>query len=205
MSTLTAASSSRTVATGARTAVTAAALAGAVACAGVIAGWFTLAGTSQAESSRSPVSIVTCLIAGIAFAVLAATVPALATETRLPRWSLGLASLACAFIALPAWTFGTVIPHVAGQVTPAQFDALGKADLQLVLLYLPAQLLGLVGFVALSVVGWRRGAMSRGACVLLVLAGVAALVPDFPPVGLLAGVGLAWLARSAKAATQGQA
>ena len=43
MSTLTAASPPRTVATGTRTAVTAAGLAGAVASAGTIAGWFTLA------------------------------------------------------------------------------------------------------------------------------------------------------------------
>jgi len=198
MTTLTAASPSRTVATGTRTAVTAAGLAGAVACAGAIAGWFTLAGTFQAESSRTPFSIVTCLITGLAFAVLATTVPGLAAGTRLPRWSLGLASLACTFIVIPAWTFGTVIPHLAGQVTAAQFDALGKADLPLVLLHLPAQLLGLVGFVALAVVGWRRHAMSRGACVVLVLAGLAALIPDFLPVGLLAGVALAWLARSAR-------
>jgi hypothetical protein len=203
MSTLTTVSPSRTVATGTRTAVTAAGLAGAVACAGVVASWFLLAGTPQSESVRSPISIVACLIAGLAFAILAATLPGLAAETRLPRWSLGLAGLACAFIAVPAWTFGTLIPHLAGQVTAAQYDALGQADLSLLLLYLPAQLLSLVGFITLAVVGWRRRAMSRGACVLLIVAGVAAVIPDFPPVGLLAGVAFAWLARSARADNDG--
>ncbi len=40
--------------------------------------------------------------------------------------------------------------------------------------------------------------MPKGAAVLLILAGVASLLGPFPPVGLLSGLALAWLARSAR-------
>lgn len=52
-------------------------------------------------------------------------------------------------------------------------------------------------FTALAVTGWRRRAIPRGACVLLVIAGVASLMGPFPPVGFLGGLALAWTARSA--------
>jgi hypothetical protein len=52
---------------------------------------------------------------------------------------------------------------------------------------------------ALAITGWRRGVASRGACALLALAGlVSLLLEPFPPGGLLAGIALAWTARSAR-------
>jgi hypothetical protein len=126
--------------------------------------------------------------------------PGLAAATRLPHWSLALAALACTFTAIPAWAFGTVLPHVAANVSAAQFDDLGHADFLLALLSVPMQALTLVGFTALAVLGWRRRAFSRGAAVVLMLAAVAgALTGEWPIVGVLAGAATAWAARTAKA------
>jgi hypothetical protein len=185
-----------------RTTVTAAGLAAAVACAGIIAGWFLFADLPQATANLEPVNVVGCLIAGAAFAVLAAVLPGLATTTRLPRVPLTLAALASAFIAIPAWTFGTVVAHLAAHTSPAQFDELGHVDARLYLLSLPMIVLSLAGFVSLAITGWRRRAMSRGACVLLAVAAVATLLGDFAPGGLLAGIALAWTARSARSTTE---
>jgi predicted branched-subunit amino acid permease len=66
------------------------------------------------------------------------------------------------------------------------------------LFWAPKILLGLVGFLALAIAGWRRRAISRGACVLLVLTAVVSLLPPYPPTGILAGLAIAWAARSAR-------
>jgi hypothetical protein len=199
MTTLTAATqTSVSSATGPRTAITGAGLAAAVACAANIAGWFLLADLSHAQLDRAPVTIVEALIAGLAFLGLAVSLPGLASSTRLPRWALTLAAVACGFIAIPAWAFGSIVAHLATQLPEAQFDAVGEPTLLLMLLNLPAMALGLIAFVALAIVGWRNRAMSRGACILLFIAGLVALIPDFPPVGLLAGLAFAWTARSSR-------
>jgi hypothetical protein len=180
---------------GTRTAVAAAGVAGAVASAGALAGWFLLSDQSQAQIARSPLTIVEYLITGAAYVALAICLPSLPAG-RLPRWTLYAGALACASIAIQAWAFGTIIAHLAGQVPSQQFDDLGKATFLLLLVRLPLQISGLLAFVALAVAGWRRGAMARGACVLLAVAGLAALIGDFPPAGLLAGLALAWTART---------
>jgi len=182
--------------TGTGTTVAAAGLAAAVACAGIVAGWFLFADTSQATAALEPVNVAGSLIAGAAFAVLAVALPGLAP---LPRVPLTLAALACAFIAIPAWTFGTVVPHLAAHTSPAQFDELGHVGFRLLLLNLPMIALSLAGFISLAVVGWRRHAMSRGASVLLVVAALTTLLGDFAPAGIVTGVALAWTARSARA------
>jgi hypothetical protein len=181
-----------------RTTVTAAGLAAAIACAGIVAGWLLFADISQAAAALEPVNVVACLIAGAAFAVLAVALPGLAATSRLPRIPVTLAALACAFITIPAWTFGTVVPHLAAHTSPAQFDKLGHVDFRLFLLNLPMIVLSLVGFVSLAVTGWRRRAMSRAACVLLVVAAIATVMGDFAPAGILAGIAIAWTARSAR-------
>ena len=138
------------------------------------------------------------MIPGLAYLVIAVSLPGLAGRTRFPRWALTLAATACGFVAIPAWAFGSIIAHLATQLPEAQFDAVGKPTFLLMLLNLPAMVLGLIAFVTLAIVGWRNRAMSRGACVLLFIAGLVALIPDFPPVGLLAGVAFAWTARSSR-------
>lgn len=182
---------------GTRTAVTAAALVGALGSAGYIAGLFLLSGLSDAEAQRAPITIVECLLAGLAYVAVAVTLPGLAGVTRLPRWALSLAAAACAFLAVQAWGFGTLIANLATVLPQDVFEDAGTETFLMTLFLLPSMLLGLVGFVSLAVVGWRRKAMSRGACVLLVLAGLVALLGPFPPAGFLGGLALAWTARSA--------
>jgi hypothetical protein len=78
-----------------------------------------------------------------------------------------------------------------------EFDRLGKSTFLLQLNSIPMTVTCLVGFVAAGIAGWRRHAMPRGACVLFIVAGLVSLIGTFPPAGLLAGLALAWTARSA--------
>jgi hypothetical protein len=182
-----------------RTTIAAAALAGVVASAGALAGWFLLADPGKASAARAPITVIECLLAGLAFVILAVSLPSLAQVTRLPQWALSFAGIACAFIAIESWAFGTAIAHLANEVSSAQFDELGKTAFLSLLLRLPMQVLGPIAFITLAVVGWRRQAMPRGASILLAIGGLTAVIGDFPPVGLLAGLGFAWMARSAEA------
>lgn len=187
--------------TGTRTAVTAAGLIGAIASAGYISGVIFMSDMTVTEAQGAPVTVVECLLAGLAYVVLAVSLPGLAGATRLPRWALSVAAAGCALIAIQAWSYGSVVADLAHRMSAADFEAVGAdPSFLLQLLYVPMGVLCLVGFGALSVVGWRRRAMSRGACVLLALAGLAALLGPFPPVGLLAGLALVWTARSARSA-----
>ncbi|WP_045876512.1 hypothetical protein [Pseudofrankia sp. DC12] len=183
--------------TSTRGVVTAAGTAGALASAGFVASVFSLHGMSQAEVARAPVTVTTSLVAGLAYIALALSLPLLAGSIRLPRWVLLTTAVGAAFIAIQAWADGSVIAHVANSVSDDEFDRLGKTTFLLQLNSIPMTAACLVGFVAAGIVGWRRRAMPRGACVLFILAGLVSLIGTFPPVGLLAGLALAWTARSA--------
>ena len=125
------------------------------------------------------------------------TLSGLAGVTRLPRWALSLAALGCAFIAVQAWSFGTYVAYIAETLPEDVFGGVDQNALLMQLFLLPSMLVSLVGFSSLAMVGWRRKAMSRGASVLLILAGLVVLLGPFPTVGLLGGLALAGVARSA--------
>jgi hypothetical protein len=179
-----------------RTVVTAAALVAAVASAGYVSGVLFTRGMTDAEAQRAPLTVVESLLTGGAYVVLAVSLLGLAGGSRLPRWPLGLAAAACAFVAIQAWTVGTLFAWLASELPEAQFDTLNQETFLFNLFIYPMGALCLVGYTALAVVGWRRRAFSRGASILLIVAGVAALLGPFPPTGLLGALGLAWLARS---------
>ena len=185
---------------GSRTAVIAAGLVGAVASAGYISGVIFSSGMSDAEGQRSPVTVTESLLAGAAYVVLAISLLGLANGTRLPRWPLALSAAACAFVAVQAWTTGTIFAVLASELTETQLDSVDQTSFLFNLFIYPMGVLCLVGYLALAIVGWRRKAMSRGASVLLVLAGLVALLGPFPPTGLLGALALAWVARSARPA-----
>ena len=106
---------------------------------------------------------------------------------------------ACAFIAIQAWTYGSLVADPAHRIPVDDFEALGaQPTFLLQLLYLPMGVVSLVGFGTLAILGWRRRAMPRTACAILAVAGLASLLGPFPPAGLLAGAALAWTARSAR-------
>lgn len=184
------------VTTNVRTAVTAAGLVGATGSAAYISGVILLSDLDTADAMSAPLTITACLLAGLAFLALCVSLAGLSGGTRLPRWALSIAAAGCGFIAIQAWAIGSFVADLATKVDNSQFENLGDETPLLQLMYVPVSAVCLVGFVAVAVVGWRRRAMSRGACVLLALAGIAALLGPFPPVGVLSGVALAWTARS---------
>lgn len=199
MSTLTSApAATPNLATGPRTAVTAAGLVGALASAAYISGVIFMTGLTDQEAQRAPITVVECLLTGLAYIALAVSLPSLAPVTRLPRWALTAAAVACAFVALQAWTLGTAVADAGWKLPAEEFAKLNESSLLFGLMLHPMGVAAVVGFGALAVTGWRRRAMSRGACVLLAVAALAALMGPFPPAGLLAGLALAWTARSAR-------
>ncbi|MEU1393618.1 MULTISPECIES: hypothetical protein [unclassified Nonomuraea] len=83
---------------------------------------------------------------------------------------------------------------IAGTVTDAQWEGPGLSGF---LALVPKMLLCSVGFAALAVAGWRRRGISRGACVLLLLAAlVAVLLSPHQPTALLGGLALAWAGKN---------
>jgi hypothetical protein len=188
---------------GTRTALTAAGLVGALGSAGYIAGRFLLSGFTSQQTQTAPVTVTECLLTGLAYIAVAVMLPGLATVTRLPRWVLSLAAAGYAYIAIQAWVYGTLNPELASRLPAAEYEQIGQhPHFYFQLFELSTGVACVVSFIALAVVGWRRRAMSRGACVLFVLAGLASLLGPFPPVGLLAGLALAWTVRSAAPASQ---
>lgn len=180
---------------GTRGLVTAAAVAGAIGCAGYISTIFLLSDLAVRDAARSPLTITSNLVVAIAFAVLAATLPGLVAAARLPRWAGLFAAIGCAFVAANAWGTATLAVHAAGLLSDAQVE---QNSGWFTLFQAGQTLPSAIGFIALGIVGWRRHAMSRGAGILLLVAGVISLLPAYPPGAVLAGLALAWTARTAR-------
>jgi hypothetical protein len=183
-----------------RTAVIAAALVGAVASAGYVSGVVFASGMTDSEGQRAPLTVTESLLTGSAYVVLAISLLNLANGSRLPRWPLALSAAACSFVAVQAWTTGTIFAWLATELPEATFDSINQNTFLFNAYVYPMGVLCLIGYASLAIVGWRREAFSRGASVLLILAGLIALLGPFPPTGILGALGLAWVARSLKAA-----
>ena len=108
------------------------------------------------------------------------------------------ASAGLLFTAAIAWFNGTRIVAVANGNTDAQFDDIGTSA-WIVIMAAPKMILGLVGFLALAVTGWRDRSLSRPASILLALGALASLLPPFPPGVLLVSIGLILVARDLRA------
>lgn len=183
-----------------RTAVAAAGLVGAIACAAYVSGVIFVPDLGHKVSSHHPLVLIPDMIATLAFAVLAIALPGLAGLTRLPRWTLYVSATACAFIAAITWTFATYVPHVISLVSEEQATAfVNTGDVYMEIFGYPKTLLCMVGFIALGVIGWRRKALARGASILFILAGLVSFLSPPWPGATLAGLAFAWLARSATA------
>lgn len=179
-----------------RTAVTAAALIGAIGCAGYISTLFLLSDLSIREAARSPLTIASNLIVAIAFAALAVSLPGLRHSTALPGWALVVTAVGCAGITAIAWATGTLAVHAAGLLTETQIE---QTSIWFDLFQGPQVLPCTVGFVALAITGWRRHAIPRGAAALLAVAGLLSVVPAYPPGAIVGALAITWVARSAAA------
>jgi hypothetical protein len=172
-----------------------AALVGVLASAAFIAGFALLSELSFREATRSPYQVAVNVLATLAFGALAAALPSLARVVDVPRWTVYVSAAACAGISAMAWSLATVAPHFASYLDDGEFLEFSP---WLLLLPAPKMILGLVGFGAFAVTGWRRRAIPRGAAILLVLAGVASLWWAYPPGALLGALAFAWIARTAE-------
>ncbi|ONH25219.1 hypothetical protein [Pseudofrankia asymbiotica] len=180
----------------AQVAVVAGGLIGAVGAAAYISSFAVLSDLTGQEAVRSPLCVTANMLMTLGFAVVALCLPALAAHTRLPRWALLTAAAGCLSIAAVAWGAATFGVEAARVATDAQWDHRGAFVL---VAHLPKMLIGAAGLTALAVTGWRHRAVPRTACLLLGLTtAVALLLPPYPPTALLAGLGLAWLARTAR-------
>jgi glucan phosphoethanolaminetransferase (alkaline phosphatase superfamily) len=182
-----------------RTAVVAAALVGAIGSAAFISSVIFMPDISNKDAATHPLVQTAEILIGLSFVVLALALPSLAEISKLPRWALYVAAGGCAFVATNAWTYGLFMAHVSRQFTDAQAEAFQNADSGYLTAYvLPKMILCGVGLPALAIVGWRRRAIARPACVLLVLAAiVSGLLAAYPPGAFLAAVAIAWMARTA--------
>jgi hypothetical protein len=179
---------------GTRTAVVAAGLVGALGCVAYVLSVVIAPDMTVREAMSSPLVVTANIVVTLAFVALAITVPRLAPDL-LPRAVRYLVATYAAFVAAAAWALATLGAHAAGLLTDEEMD---RTSVYFDLLQAPKIVLGLVGLTALAVVGWRRRAFSRGAAAVLVLAGVASLIPPYPPGALLACLGVVWAARSAR-------
>ena len=174
-------------------AVAAAALAGALSSAAFVAGFVFFPSQSFRAGMLTPYSIVNNVVTTLAFASLALTVPTLRRVLDVPRWALYLSSAAFAAVAAMSWSLATLAPHMATLVSDSEYD---EFTTYLILFPLPKMILGLVGFTALGVSGWRRRTIPRGAAALLILAGVASLWWAYPPGALLGALAFAWIVKA---------
>ncbi len=170
-----------------------AALLGAFACTGFLAGFAILSDYSFREAASTPYSLADNALTFIAFSLLALSIPGFCRRLDLPRWAATTSAAACASVAAMAWVLMTVTPHFAAVVTDHEFDTF---SVYLLLLPLPKMVLGLVGFGGLGIAGLKRHSIPRGAAVLLLLGGLLSLWWAYPPGGLLAACAFAWIARS---------
>ncbi|TMR90881.1 hypothetical protein [Nonomuraea basaltis] len=183
--------------------VVAAGLLGALGSALHVASVIVLPGLTHLDAARHPVVLIANVLGAIAFTFLAITLPATPTLDRLPRWALYLTAAGCCAVAGLMWVHVTRIPHLLGWLTEAQArQAVDQPTLYSFLISLPKQLLLLAGLIGLAVAGWRHRLISRGACVLLILAGLVSAFLEPPwPGAVLTGLALAWTARSARPAS----
>jgi len=181
-------------------AIAAAALAGALSSAAFVAGFVFFPSHSFREGVLTPYSIVNNVVTTLAFACLAMAVPTLRRALDVPPWVLYLSSAAFAAVAAMSWSLATLAPHMATLVSDSEYD---EFTTYLILFPLPKMILGLVGFTALGVSGWRRRAIPRGAAALLILAGVASLWWAYPPGALLGALAFAWIVKTVDAGSRG--
>jgi hypothetical protein len=170
-----------------------AALVGLLSSAAFIAGFVLLGDQSARESTLSPYTLTVNVLTTLGFAGLAFTVPSLGRVIDAPRWAINTCAAACAAVAAMSWSLVTIAAHVATQVSDDEFI---EFTTYLNIFPAPKMILGLVGFTALGVYGWRRRSIPRGASVLLILAGILSLWWAYPPATIFAGLAFAWIAKS---------
>jgi hypothetical protein len=157
-------------------------------------GYISLNGGTPRESVSNPLSTVAGVIATVGVVVLALTLAR--WRTTLPAWALTVAAAGLVIVAANAWFQATGVRAVSDHTTDKEFERLLFEAPWIIAMFVPKMVLGLVGFIALGVAGWRQRSLPRASCVLLVLAGVLSIWPPYPPGLLLASIALFIASRS---------
>ncbi|MGH3715101.1 MAG: hypothetical protein ACRDT4_16805 [Micromonosporaceae bacterium] len=160
-------------------------------------------GMPPREAYLHPVNSVGAVSATVGVVVLALALARWRTTT-LPAWAILCAAAGLVMIAPNAWFDATGVRAVAGQVDNAEFERLFFEEPWILAMLVPKAVLGLVGFIALGLAGWRHQSLPRSSGVLLVLAGVASLWPPYAP-GLLLASAAFFVASRSTATREGRA
>jgi hypothetical protein len=156
--------------------------------------YITLNHGTPRDSFSNPVSTVANAVATVGVVILALTLAR--WRTTLPAWALMVAAAGLVIVAANAWFQGTGIRAISDHTTDQEFERLIFEASWIIVMHVPKMLLGLVGFIALGLAGWRQGSLPRASSGLLVLAGVVSLWPPYPPALLFASAALFIASRS---------
>lgn len=156
--------------------------------------YISLNGGTPRDTFSSPVSTVGGLTATVGVVILALTLAR--WRTTLPAWALMVAASGLVIVAANAWFQATGIRAISDHTTDQEFERLIFEAPWIFVMHGPKMVLGLVGFFALGLAGWRQRSLPRSSSVLLVLAGVVSIWPPYPPALLLASAALFIASRS---------
>jgi hypothetical protein len=156
--------------------------------------YITLNSGTPRDSFSNPLSTVAGAVATVGAVALALTLAR--WRTTLPAWGLMVAAAGLVIVAANAWFEATGIRAISDHTTDQEFGRLIFEAPWIIAMHVPKMVLGLVGFIALGLAGWRQRSLPRVPSVLLVLAGVVSLWPPYPPGLLLASAALFSASRS---------
>ena len=160
--------------------------------------YIALSDRSDREVTASGVATGFNVVIAVALVGLAVTLPS--ALPRLGRTPVHLAAAALALTGATMLAFGTLGAIFASSVTDVVWDAApDEHAVTFLLLFLPKMVTGLVGFVALAVMGRRRRVISTAQAVVLGMAGLALAAPPPPPGALLASLAIFWSLRTTRA------
>lgn len=158
----------------------------------ILAFRFLLNDETDRELTATGLATAFNVVIALSLVGLVVTVPSALSSW--PRFPVLVSAAALALTAAAMLAFGTIGAIFASSVSDDTWnDAPTTNALPFLLLFLPKMVTGLVGFVGLAVVGRRHRLASVGQTALLVVAGLAFLVPPPPPAALLASLALLWL------------
>jgi len=155
---------------------------------------------SAREAYAHPLGVVAGVLATLGVTVLALTL--MRWRVALPGWVVVTAAAAMVGAAIGVWFWSVGIVGLASNTDDTQFTELAWSPWFIIGMYLPKMLLGLVGFAALAVTGWRTRAVPRLACLAFGLAAVVSLFPPHPPALLLISLGMFLISRQEPASRE---
>lgn len=152
---------------------------------------------SAREAYAHPLGVVAGVIATTGVAILALAL--MRWRTGLPGWAVVAAAAAMLGAAIGVWFWSVGIVGIASSTDDVRFEELAWSPWLIFGMYAPKIVLGLIGFGALAVTGWRTGAIPRLACVAFAFAALLSVFPPHPPALLLAALGMFLISRQAPA------